>query len=154
MTDHFVLRVPLITRIRGRAFNTIEAHNQVVKEMGRVAIAKFGNPGTEARVKKLNAQIEEGTETVLVLAVKRGNRFWGYQSRLVAAHYGKLEEKISKIAPSYYANFDEPASLWFVVADPFVPVPLVDFRLSTNDRRVTDVMAECRTPAMLVHKSA
>ncbi len=154
MTVHLLLRVPLMTRVEGRAFNTIEAHNQVVEKIGRVSLAKFGSPGTLARSEELKAQIYEGIETLLILAAKRDDRFLGYQSRLTAVHYGKPDKTILGISPPYYAKLGSPADLWFTVISPFVTAALKDFRLATNRRPVLEVMSECRTSSMLVERGS
>ena len=153
LPHHLVLRVPLRTHIDGRTFDTVEAHNKVVDKIGRVALAKFGNPGTLARVETLKAQIEQGVETFLVLVVKQNNRFFGYQAGLTSVHYGAPDRKIIRIAPPYYSDLGLSADLWFTVASPFVACALRDFRLSTNHRPLLDVIRECRTASMLVEKA-
>jgi hypothetical protein len=154
VTDHFLLRVPLMTRVEGRAFNTVDAHNQVVAEKGRVAIAKFGSPGTFARSQRLKAQIDQGTATFLILVTKSGARFLGYRSQLTSIHYGKPDSKLLEFAPPYYADLVETSELWFIAASPFLATALDGFRLSTNHRPVMDVITECRTSSMLVEKDA
>ena len=101
---HLVLRVPPNTRIEGGTFDTIEVHNNLIEKVGQVALAKFGKPGTLARVEKLRAQIALGIETYLILVIKRDDRFFGYHAALTALHYGKPSTKILSIAPRYYGN--------------------------------------------------
>ena len=149
MPTHIVLRVPLITRVDGRSFETIEAHNDVVKATGRLALAKFGNPGTASRVDKLKAQIEEGIETLLILVGKRGDTFLGYQAPLSKIQYGQ-PGVLAALAPAYYAKTGETSRLWFVVNSPFVRSELASLRLVTNHRPLLAVMSECRTATMLV----
>lgn len=149
MPTHFVLRVPLMIRVDGRSFGTIEVHNEVVKATGRLALAKFGNPGTVSRVEKLKAQIEEGIETLLILVVKRDDKFLGYQAPLSTIHYGQ-PGVLASLAPAYYAKTGETSRLWFVVNSPFVRSELASFRLVTNHRPLVAVMSECRTATMLV----
>jgi hypothetical protein len=150
VTDHFLLRVPLVTRIERRAFNTVEAHNLVVAQKGQVAVAKFGSPGTLARSEKLKAQLKQGIATFLILVTKSANCFLGYRSQLTSIHYGKPDSKLLEFAPPYYADLPETPELWFMVASPFVRTGLEGFRLSTNRRAVMDVISECRTSCMLV----
>lgn len=149
MPTHFVLRIPLMTRVDGRSFSTIEAHNDVAKANGRLALAKFGNPGTGSRVDKLKAQIEEGTETRLILVVKREDKFLGYQAPLSAIHHGK-PGALASLAPTYYAKTGETPLLWFVVNSPFTRCELAGLRLVTSHRPLVAVMGECRTATMLV----
>src|ERR1700733_7036705 len=54
---HFALRVPLLTNVRGRKLDTVETHNSTAEKSGRVALAKFGQAGTRARVDQLQTQI-------------------------------------------------------------------------------------------------
>jgi hypothetical protein len=64
---HFLLRVPQFTRIESSppiSVNTIECHEELIRARGLVTIAKFGQPGTVAIVKKLTAQIAEGVAVV------------------------------------------------------------------------------------------
>jgi hypothetical protein len=152
MTLHFVLRVPLMSRANGRSFNTIEAHSQVIEQTGRVALAKFGNPGPAARYKPLKTQIAEDVETLLILVVKRDDRFLGYQSTLGGVHHGSPGEMV-KWAPPYYAMLGESPRLWFLINAPFQRSQLADFRLASNQRPIVDVMRECRTAAMMVERS-
>jgi hypothetical protein len=153
MTVHFVLRVPAITRIRGlRPLDTVEAHNEAAKKVGRVALAKFGQPGTAKRCELLTHQIKAGIETLLLLVVKRGTRFYGFQSSLTSVYYGRQNEKLLTAAPAYYRDLNDAASLWFIVDHPFEACDLKTFRLSTNGRPLLDVVSECRTSSMLVEK--
>jgi hypothetical protein len=149
MPTHFVLRVPLMTRVGGRSFSTIEAHNDVAKASGRVALAKFGNPGTASRVEKLSAQIEEGIETFLILVVKRGDKFLSYRAPMSLIHHG-APGALAALAPPYYSKIDETPRLWFVLGSPFTRSELANLRLATNKRPVVSVMSECRTATMLV----
>src|SRR5258707_1060610 len=103
MPTHFVLRVPLMTRVQARSFNTIDAHNQVIEKIGKVALGKFGKSGTVARTEMFNAQIGQGVETLLILVVKRDDKFLGYQSPVLSVHHGDPGE-IRELAPPYYAN--------------------------------------------------
>jgi hypothetical protein len=151
-TIHFVLRIPLITKINGRSFHTVEAHNQVIQSSGRVAMAKFGNPGTLARYEKIKNQIENDVETLLILISKQGTQFFGHQSRLSSIHYGKPSPQIAGIVPDYYRAEDWLARLWFVVSYPFMSCALEGFCLCTNHRPLLDVVRECRTSSMLVEK--
>lgn len=149
MAAHFVLRVPLMTRIDGKSFSTIEAHSQVIEKSGRVAIAKFGNPGPAARYDALKTQIAEGAETLLILVVKRDDNFLGYQSPLGDVRHGDPGELVRWVPP-YYAKLGEPPRLWFLVTAPFQRAQLAGFRLSSNRRPVVDVMRQCRTASMMV----
>jgi hypothetical protein len=150
---HVVLRIPLITRINGRSFNTVEAHNQVTRSIGRVAFAKFGNPGSRARCERIKEQIDNQVETFLILVAKQGERYLGFQSRLSSVHYGKPSPEILSIAPNYYREQESPG-LWFITSTPFMSCDLRAFCLSTNGRPLLDVIRECRTASMLVDKSA
>lgn len=149
MPIHFVLRIPLMTRVNGRSFSTIEAHNDVAKKNGRLAIAKFGNPGTTSRVTRLDGQIKQGIETRLILIVKQDDRFFGYESRLIAVHHGKPGD-LASFAPPYYAETGETPLLWFAVNSPFARCDLAQYRLVTNRRPLLHVISECRTATMLV----
>jgi hypothetical protein len=149
MPIHLVLRVPLMTRVDRRSFSTIDAHNEVAEATGRVALAKFGNPGTASRVEKLKAQIEEGIQTLLILVVKRDDKFLGYQAPLSTVHHGQPGE-LATLAPAYYAKLGETPRLWFVVNSPFLRSELAGLRLATNHRPLVAVMSECRTATMLV----
>jgi hypothetical protein len=148
---HFVLRIPLVTRIHGRSFDTVEAHNQVIRLIGRVAIAKFGSPGTLGRCERIRSQIGNGIETLLILVAKQGDRFRGFQSRLSSIHYGKPSAEIVNIAPDYYAGQEWP-ELWFIASTPFVSCALEGLCLLTSQRPLLDVIRECRTASMLVEK--
>jgi hypothetical protein len=44
---HLALRMPLLTRVKGQSVSVVAAHNEMIKETGRAAFAKFGPPGTE-----------------------------------------------------------------------------------------------------------
>jgi hypothetical protein len=149
---HLVLRVPFVTRVNGSRIHTVDAHNEIVQKMGRVALSKFGKPGTLGRSERLKAQIERGIETLLILVVKQGARHFGYQSPLASIHYGKPNSEIVTIAPPYYAKLVKPAGLWFIVTSPFLASSLKDFRLATNRRSLADVVSECRTSSMLVER--
>jgi hypothetical protein len=149
---HFVLRIPLITKVYGRSFNTVEAHNQKIHSSGRVAIAKFGDPGSRARYERIKNQIDNNVETLLILVSKQGARFLGYQSRLSSIHYGKPSAEIIALAPDYYRAEEWPGRLWFVVSSPFMSCALQGLCLSTNHRALLDVVRESRTASMLVEK--
>jgi hypothetical protein len=151
---HFVLRIPLVTKAHGRSFNTVEAHNQAIQLSGRVAMAKFGDPGTRTRYEKIKNQIDDNVETLLILVSKQGDRFFGFQSRLSSIHYGKPNAQIISIAPDYYRAEEWPGRLWFIVSSPFLSCALEGLCLSTNHRPLLDVVRECRTASMLVEKCA
>jgi hypothetical protein len=80
---HLVVRIPLVSRVRGRAIDTIEAHNEVANKLGTVTVAKFGKPGTVKLVEKLKERIGR---TYLILVAKRDDRFLGFQSLLSSVH--------------------------------------------------------------------
>ena len=147
---HFALRIPRISQIRGQKINTIEAHNEVIVKAGRVALAKFGAPGTKERIQKLELQIEKGITTRLILIAKNGNDFFGYQSPVTVVYRGPPTASLTALAPPYYRNLDTEGSLWFVVESVFTRVDLNGFLLNSSGRRLSDVVKECRTSAMLV----
>jgi hypothetical protein len=123
--------------------------------MGRVAVGKFGSPGSRARSERLKEQIENQVETLLILVATQGiakeKRYFGFQSRLSSIHHGNPSAEILSIAPDYYTELPR---LWFTTSTPFVSCSLEAFCLSTNGRPLLDVIRECRTPSMLVEKSA
>jgi hypothetical protein len=147
---HLVVRIPLVSRVHGRAINTIEAHNDVVQSMGVVAVAKFGKPGTVNLVERLKEQIGR---THLVLVAKRDGRFLGFESPLASVHRGNPTPEIISAAPTYYAKIGEIAGLWFTVCSAFIDCDLAAFRLSSNQRPLLDVLRECRTSSMVVERA-
>ena len=150
---HLVLRVPLTTPVDGRPINTLDAHNEVARRTGRVAVAKFGQPGTKLRAEVLRTQIRQQRKTWLVLVSKRGSQFLGFQAPLISVHHGMPTPDIRKIAPPYYEKLDQVAELWLTVEGPFVAADLRRFRLATNQRPLLEVISECRTSSMLVEAS-
>jgi hypothetical protein len=151
-TVHLVVRVPRISRVNRITVDTVRAHNETLVALGRVAIAKFGNPGTRARCDRLRAQIDSGLETLLILVTKRGEQFLGYKSRLTSVHYGKADNVILAGAPKYYSDLGKDAKLWFTVIAPFETINLEQFSLASNRRPLLEVMRECRTASLLVEK--
>jgi hypothetical protein len=149
-TIHFVLRVPLLTRVHGRRFNTIEAHNQALTKQGRVALAKFGQAGSATRVDLIKDQIERRTGTLLILVVKDQGRFFGFSAPLASIRRGEPDPQTASVAPEYYARLEGIGSLWFTVESPFVARDISEFRLLSNGRPLVDVVRECRTSSMLV----
>jgi hypothetical protein len=110
---HLAVRVPLMTTVDGRRHNTVELHNEIAQKLGKVVFAKIGQPGTVDRARRLNDQIKFGKETLLLLVIKRGARFLGFQAPMLSVHFGRPTNEIYRIAPPYYANIHENPSLWF-----------------------------------------
>lgn len=152
-TVHLVVRVPRISRVNRISVDTVKAHNETLARLGRVAIAKFGSPGTRARCDRLKAQIDGGLETLLILVTKQGGQFLGYRSRLTSVHLGKADEAILSSAPTYYDDLSNDAKLWFTVTVAFEPVSLEEFSLTSNGRPLLEVMRECRTASLLVEQN-
>jgi hypothetical protein len=151
-TAHFALRIPRITRVEGQNIDTIEAHNEVAKKFGQVALAKFGKAGANTRFEMLLHQIESGSETLLILITKQGDHFLGYQSPLSSIYRGNPTAIIRRAMPAYYSKLDQIGTLWFSVDSPFTRVDLTKFRLLTNRRPLLEVISTCRTPSMLVER--
>lgn len=150
---HIALRVPLVTSVGGHKFSTVEIHSRIVEARGRVALAKFGQAGTDARVGQLQAQIERGVRTLLILITKREKEFIGYQSELRSVHRGKPTLEILSAAPEYYSQLDLDPQLWFLLENSFKQTDLAKFRLTTTQRPLIDVISECRTSSMLVEET-
>jgi hypothetical protein len=152
---HVVLRLPLTTRVQDGTLNTIEAHNEALAARGRVAIAKFGRPTASAKIAVIKSQLERGTETLLVLAIRLGaGRFLGFGSPISAVHRGPPNAELLSLAPAYYRDLDETANLWFILHARIVPHDLRGFRMRASQRPLLDVLHECRTSSMLVEASA
>jgi hypothetical protein len=147
---HIVLRMAPFTRVHGRKVNVVDAHNEIIKKIGRVAFAKFGSSGTDERVSKLNAQIEEGIKTFLIIIGKQESDFVGFQGQLSSVYRGKLTAQIDQITPTYYGELDMTAGLWFILCTPLTRCNPKKFFLVTNERPLLDVVSECRTSSMLV----
>jgi hypothetical protein len=147
---HLAVRVPLMTRVGIQSISTVLSHNEIIDRFGRFALAKFGQPGTSARAQALQRQIEQGQTTLLVLIIKRSNRFIGYQCRLVSVHRGPPTSEIKSIAPTYYRELGIEAALWLIADSPLVTCDLKKFCLSTSQRPLIEVIRECRTASMLI----
>jgi hypothetical protein len=147
---HIVVRVPLKTRIEGRVFHTIDAHNAIVDRLGYAFVAKFGAAGTEGRAKKLRDQIVSGQRTNLIAVGKRDGSFIGYQAKLYGVVIGKPTQEKLSASPPYYSDMESEGRLWFQITERFAPTSLQRFKLVTNGRPLLDVLSECRTSSMLV----
>ena len=150
---HFTLRIHLRTNIKGAVRNIIELHNEVIYSKGKVAVAKFGGPVASAKIGVLRDQISSGRESLLLLVAKDTSGFVGFESRLVSVHVESPTADLSNMAPTYYSAIMQTSSLWFTITKPFVPSDLGTFRLLSNGRALPDVIAERRSPAMLVISS-
>jgi hypothetical protein len=151
---HLAIRFPLMAKVGGQQFNIVDAHNEVVTRVGCVAFAKFGKPGTNARIAQLRRQIENGNSTLLILIMKRGANFIGFQSQMSAVHLGRPTSQIAAVRPSYYEKIYENPELWFVVNRPFAKADLKSIRLASNGRPLLDVLRDSRTASMLVENGS
>jgi hypothetical protein len=147
---HLVVRIPLVSKVKGRMINTIKAHNDVVDRLGLVTVAKFGKPGTAKLVERLNEKIGRAC---LILVAKENGRFLGFQSRLSSMHRGSPTPEMISASPAYYGDIGETAGLWFTARDPFTECDLASLRLSSNQRPLLDVLRECRTSSMLIERT-
>jgi hypothetical protein len=154
---HFLLRVPPVTRIEGHAalaVNTIDAHSQVIQELGHATVAKFGRPATAYTVERLQRQIKKGIRTRLILVVKtndtRRKTYVGYQSEIGSVRLGSPTEELRKAAPTYYRLLAYGAGLWFTVCASFKICDLTKARIASNKKPVLEVLRTSRTPSMLV----
>jgi len=147
---HLVLRISMMAQIGRRRFNVVDAHNEMVEKQGSVTIAKWGQSGTLARADRLQKQVKNGSETLLILVAKRGGQFHGFQAPLSGVHIGKPTAQIKAISPPYYEQLGEASSLWCTVSRSFVPADLQNLHLASNGRPLLDVLGECRTSSMLV----
>ena len=149
-TLHLVLRAAESSRIAGRRVNLLDEHNSLARRNGVVALAKFGAKPGDASIDRLVCQIASGRSTRLYLVFKRGSRFSGYAASMSAIRMGQDAGDWTGLAPSYYADVDVIPGLWLLLRGELRPAGLADLRLATNGRKLLDVVAECRTAAMLV----
>lgn len=147
---HFAIRIPSVTRVDKTNVDTIRVHNAKVAAEGEALFAKFGAPVLRATLDALNEQIGKGLETRLIVVSKIDNAFVGYQSRLVAIYPKEHKIDLRTLVPSYYSRLDQSPSVWFRIDRQFQICDLTKVALVTNKRRLIDVVAECRTTAMLV----
>jgi hypothetical protein len=154
MLAHIAIRVPLVTRIYGQGYNTIQEHNAVVSKLGRVAFAKFGQAGTASRAERLRQQILRGQKTFLIAVVKREDSFFAFEARLGEVHFGPPTAQLSEWSPPYYKKIQEIPSLWFVLNGPLKAIDINLYFLLSNSRPLLDVVRESRTASMLVIRQA
>ena len=150
---HILLRVSFKIKIAKLTLGTISAHNDVIAKKGRVAVAKFGAAIGEKTIRTIQTQIQNGSETCLVLALRRENNYIGYSSRIVSVHLGKATRDVLNISPDYYAKLGETGTVWFIVNHPFERCDLSRLYLHSNKRQVVDVLNESRTSTILVEES-
>jgi hypothetical protein len=150
---HLVLRIPMVAQIAKQRFSVVDAHNVIFEKLGNVAVAKWGQSGTRARADRLQRQIENGSETLLILVAKSGGQFLGFQAPLSGVHLGKPTAQIRAISPPYYDQLGEGSSLWCTVNRAFVPADLQNLHLASNERPLLDVLGDSRTTSMLVKSS-
>ena len=148
----FMLRTPAVTHVRGRVIDVVEAHNEIVAKLGKVALGKFGHSGSKTRADRLQKQIEDGYETRLLLVSKVMGNFCGFKAPLSAISFGRPTSDMVDFTPPYYRELDEQPLLWFIASGPFVETSLSRLHLATNDRPLLNVLGQCRTSTMLIYE--
>jgi hypothetical protein len=149
---HLLLRIPFLARIEGLTFDIVEAHNDVIRSMGKTSFAKFGH-NIRPTVEKIRGHISKGHNPLLVLTIKRGTNYLGYSSPITSIYDGKPRAELIAYAPSYYCKIDPTfasISHWITVERPFEKFDLAGLRLASNKRPLLEVLKECRTSTMLV----
>jgi hypothetical protein len=149
---HLLLRIPMRTRIDGRNIETVNTHNNTVKERGAVLFAKFGASIAGDKFSVLNEQITDGRKTWLIVVSKVGNSFVAHRAHLASIHIGQPPSEYERLIPAYYRSLHNLPKVWFRLDHLFEMCELDHLRLVSSKRRVLEVIAECRTPAMLVEE--
>jgi len=147
-----VLRVVPQFQTSGGMVDIVRAHNEVFAAKGRVALAKFGSALSSKVLKALQCQIERGQVPHLYLAYKEETIFRLVGSRIGQLVIGALTADLRDIVPAFYADLEKPPASWFILSGGLVPVQASNLYLASSGRNLSSVMAECRTPAMLVHR--
>jgi hypothetical protein len=93
---------------------TIRAHKAVLGASGRVLFGKMGRPVGAGRVAALNAQIESGTETFLMLVGPAQNQLSVTRGRLSRV-LSELTSDDAALVPPYYRELGitRQMSSWF-----------------------------------------
>ena len=149
---HLVLRVPGAASVLGRRLDVVEAHNQVVGEQECVAVGKWGAVPKTA-IHTISDQLRHGQDAFLYLVSKQAKEFRGVRAPLRWLGSGRLPAEYQIAVPAYYEKLFECPTSWFVVNTAFEPADLAQLHLASNGRDLLEVLAECRTAAMLVDQT-
>jgi len=149
MAFHLVLRAPRKVRIGPRVFDTIEEHNHAFQSHNSVTFAKFGARVSDSKLNRLRAEIAANRAVHLYLVFKENQAFHGFRARI--SRVDTPENRATNNSPAYYAELSAKPSTMIVLCSPLKSFPLEGLRLVSNNRSLTDVIAECRTAAMLVY---
>ena len=153
-TLHVVLRIPRRHRIDGETYDPIREHNRIVRKYNNVVVAKFGSHRlANSSTIEVREQIAKGRRCCLFLVIKDRGQFFGFRAPLVEVSVGPLGSDTAGIRyPTYYARVEAGTAMYFVVSDEFLPADIEGLLLASNERKLLDVLSECRTPLMLVHR--
>lgn len=144
---HIVLRVPRYAIVNGQKHDVIEAHNEVLRSKKVVALGKFGKPFSRAGRKVVQRQLDEGVQTFLYLVFKSKGQFLACRAPIQSLHPDRPDSDLRAPFPDYYVK---KPSYWFVLSGELVKADLGQLVLTSNSRPLLDVVAETRTPLMIV----
>lgn len=155
---HIVLRIQRHVQYQGQKSDVVELHNAVAAKHGAVAVAKFGQPLSGARVDIIRDEIRGERGNRLILLFKERGEFVAVSARLQDIPTGSID---NSLIPSYYnalGSFANSAvnmsrATWFTVREKFTPATISDLYLATSKRPLLDVVGECRTSALFVSQS-